>query len=287
MKATPRSSTSSTCRQHRYRSADVGVRGVRAETGEPARDASGRVRKVPSGQPGLLLSRVSKLSPDGYTDPAATEKKLVRNAFRMVTWVQHRRRCARSEWGMRHSRPPGRHLPVEGENVATTDVEAALSTADCVEECTVFGRGARYRRPRGWRHQVADGASFDGLAVANAPFRLPDYAVPLFVRLVDLAEVTDVQEPQAGPSRAGVRLESGRSGFTSSPDAQMVMCPSIPSIPARCPRASAPLTAPTPKREFRRKCAKGSRRLVEFASGRVGQLAWQRAVDVLRSSGGW
>ncbi len=39
------------------------------ETGEPVRDAGGRVRRVPSGQPGLLLSPVSRLSPfDGYTD---------------------------------------------------------------------------------------------------------------------------------------------------------------------------------------------------------------------------
>ena len=38
---------------------------------------------------------------------------------------------------------------------------------------------------------VADGRTFDGLAVANAVYsRLPDYAVPLFVRLVDSLEVT-------------------------------------------------------------------------------------------------
>ena len=54
-----------------------------AETGEPKRDGSGRVRKVPSGEPGLLISPVNKLSPfDGYTDKEASEKKLVRNAFK-------------------------------------------------------------------------------------------------------------------------------------------------------------------------------------------------------------
>src|SRR5690606_36901021 len=53
------------------------------ETGEPLRGADGRVRKVKRGEPGLLLSKVSSFQPfDGYTDPQATEKKLVRNAFR-------------------------------------------------------------------------------------------------------------------------------------------------------------------------------------------------------------
>ncbi len=53
------------------------------DTGAPLRDESGRVRRVPAGEPGLLLSRVNRLQPfDGYTDPAASEKKLVRDAFR-------------------------------------------------------------------------------------------------------------------------------------------------------------------------------------------------------------
>jgi len=44
------------------------------ETGDPVRDEKGRVRRVPSGQPGLLLSPVTRLSPfDGYTDKAASE----------------------------------------------------------------------------------------------------------------------------------------------------------------------------------------------------------------------
>ncbi|MGZ8745885.1 MAG: AMP-binding protein, partial [Mycobacterium sp.] len=53
------------------------------ETGDPKRGDDGRVRKVKTGEPGLLLSKVSSFQPfDGYTDKEATEKKLVRNAFR-------------------------------------------------------------------------------------------------------------------------------------------------------------------------------------------------------------
>ncbi len=53
------------------------------DTGEPKRDDNGRLRKVKNGQPGLLLSKVSNFQPfDGYTDKEATEKKLVRDAFK-------------------------------------------------------------------------------------------------------------------------------------------------------------------------------------------------------------
>lgn len=166
------------------------------ETGEPARDPSGRVRKVPSGQPGLLLSRVSRLSPfDGYTDPAATEKKLVRNAFSDGD-VWFNTGDVMCPLGMGHAAfvdRLGDTFRWKGENVATTDVEAALSTADCVEECTVFGVEVPDTGGRAGMAaiKVTDGGSFDGLAVANAAYsRLPDYAVPLFVRLVDSLEVT-------------------------------------------------------------------------------------------------
>ena len=53
------------------------------ETGEPVRDEKGRVRKVRGGQPGLLLSKVTNISAvRRLPDAEASEKKLVRNAFR-------------------------------------------------------------------------------------------------------------------------------------------------------------------------------------------------------------
>ena len=53
------------------------------ETGDPARDANGRLTKVKRGDVGLLLAKVTNRAPfDGYTDDDATEKKLVRNGFK-------------------------------------------------------------------------------------------------------------------------------------------------------------------------------------------------------------
>ncbi|BBX72507.1 long-chain-acyl-CoA synthetase [Mycobacterium shinjukuense] len=160
------------------------------DTGDPLRDERGRVRRVPAGQPGLLLSPVNRLQPfDGYTDPAASEKKLVRNAFRDGDcWFNTG--DVMSPQGMGHAAfvdRLGDTFRWKGENVATTQVEAALAADAAVEECTVYG--VEIPRTGGRAGMAAvklrDGAEFDGRALARAVYRqLPGYALPLFVRVV-------------------------------------------------------------------------------------------------------
>ena len=166
------------------------------ETGDPVRGDDGRVRKVPSGQPGLLLSPVSRLAPfDGYTDRAASEKKLVRNAFRDGD-VWFNTGDVMNPQGMFHASFADRlgdTFRWKGENVATTEVEAALAGVDAVEECTVFGVEVPDTGGRAGMAAIKlrDGAQFDGAALAEAFYaRLPVYAVPLFIRLVESLETT-------------------------------------------------------------------------------------------------
>ena len=76
----------------------------------------------------------------------------------------------------------------KGENVATTEVEAAVQTDPQVEECTVFGvevAGAGGRAGMA-AIQLKEGKEFDGKSLAKAVYEhLPGYAVPLFVRVVE------------------------------------------------------------------------------------------------------
>jgi fatty-acyl-CoA synthase len=161
------------------------------ETGDPLRDDAGRVRKVKTGQPGLLLSKVSSFQPfDGYTDPKASEKKLVRNAFKDGDVWFNTGDLMRSQ-GFGHATFTDRlgdTFRWKGENVATTEVEAAVSTDPQVEECTVFGvevPGAGGRAGM-VAIQLKEGQEFDGKVLAKAAYaHLPGYAVPLFVRLVE------------------------------------------------------------------------------------------------------
>ncbi len=146
-----------------------------ADTGAPLRGEDGRVQRVPAGQPGLLLSPVTRLQPfDGYTDPSASEKKLVRNAFREGDcWFNTG--DVMSPQGMGHAAfvdRLGDTFRWKGENVATTQVERALGSDKSVEECTVFG--VEIPRTGGRAGMAAvklrDGADFDGKALAGTVY---------------------------------------------------------------------------------------------------------------------
>jgi fatty-acyl-CoA synthase len=166
------------------------------DTGNPLRDDNGRVRRVPAGQPGLLLSPVNRLQPfDGYTDKSSSEKKLVRNAFRDGDcWFNSG--DVMSPQGMRHAAfvdRLGDTFRWKGENVATTQVEAALASDKAVEECTVFGVEVPHTGGRAGMAavQLREGAEFDGKSLARAVYgQLPAYALPLFVRVVESLEHT-------------------------------------------------------------------------------------------------
>jgi fatty-acyl-CoA synthase len=166
------------------------------DTGAPLRGADGRVQRVATGEPGLLLSPVTRLQPfDGYTDPSASEKKLVRNAFRDGDcWFNTG--DVMNPQGMGHAAfvdRLGDTFRWKGENVATTQVERALSSNKAVEECTVFG--VEIPRTGGRAGMAAiklrDGVDFDGNALAETVYsQLPVYALPLFLRVVDSVEHT-------------------------------------------------------------------------------------------------
>lgn len=166
------------------------------DTGAPLRDDNGRVRRVPAGEPGLLLSPVNRLQPfDGYTDKGSSEKKLVRNAFREGDcWFNTG--DVMSPQGMGHAAfvdRLGDTFRWKGENVATTQVEAALASDDSVEDCTVFGVEVPRTGGRAGMAAVKlrGGAEFDGQSLARSVYdQLPAYALPLFVRVVDSIEQT-------------------------------------------------------------------------------------------------
>jgi fatty-acyl-CoA synthase len=186
------------------------------DTGEPLRGEDGRVRRVPSGEPGLLLSPVNRLQPfDGYTDPRASEKKLVRNAFREGDcWFNTG--DVMSPQGMGHAAfvdRLGDTFRWKGENVATTQVERALAADKSVEESAVFGVEIPHTGGRAGMAAVklGDGVEFDGNAVAHTVYdQLPGYALPLFVRVVESMEHTttfksrkvDLREQGYGPDIA-------------------------------------------------------------------------------------
>ncbi|WP_123025344.1 long-chain-acyl-CoA synthetase FadD6 [Mycolicibacterium stellerae] len=186
------------------------------ETGEPKRGDNGRVRKVKTGEPGLLISKVSSFQPfDGYTDKDATEKKLVRDAFKEGDVWFNTGDLMRSQ-GFGHAAFTDRlgdTFRWKGENVATTEVEAAVSTDPQVEEATVFGVEVPDVGGRAGMValQLKEGQEFDGKALAKAAYdNLPGYAVPLFVRIVkELAHTSTFKSQKVDLRKEGYGGNSG------------------------------------------------------------------------------
>ena len=165
------------------------------ETGGAVRDANGRLRQVKVGEAGLLLAKVTKAQPfDGYTDDDATEKKLLRDGFKdgdcwFITGDLVRRQ------GLNHVAfvdRLGDTFRWKGENVATTEVEAALERLPFVEDCVVYGVEVPGCDGRAGMAAIVlrEGEPFDAIAAVALNERLPKYAVPLFVREVDSLEHT-------------------------------------------------------------------------------------------------
>ncbi len=186
------------------------------ESGEPVRDDNGRVKKVRNGEPGLLLSKVSNFQPfDGYTDKEESEKKLIRDAFKEGDVWFNTGDLMRSQ-GFGHAAFTDRlgdTFRWKGENVATTEVEAAISTDPQVEEATVFGvevEGAGGKAGMA-AIQLKEGKEFDGKALAKAAFdKLPGYAVPLFVRVVEeLAHTSTFKSQKVDLRKEGYGAGSG------------------------------------------------------------------------------
>ena len=189
------------------------------ESGDPVRDKEGRVRKVRNGEPGLLLSKVSSFQPfDGYTDEKESEKKLVRDAFKEGDVWFNTGDLMRSQ-GFGHAAFTDRlgdTFRWKGENVATTEVEAAVSQDPQVEECAVYGVEVPDTGGKAGMVaiQLKDGQDFDGKALAKAAYdKLPNYAVPLFVRVVEELAHTSTMKSQKGDLR-----KQGYGGASSEDD---------------------------------------------------------------------
>ncbi|MPY81835.1 MAG: long-chain-acyl-CoA synthetase [Actinophytocola sp.] len=165
-------------------------------TEQPVRDHKGKLRKVSTGKVGLLVTKVTNRAPfDGYTDRDATERKLIRDAFRSGDCWFNTGDLVRKQ-GFNHvafADRLGDTFRWKGENVATTEVEAAVAEHPDVEQAVVFGvevPGADGKAGMA-AIKLASGVHFDGASLAkHLATQLPGYAVPLFVRLIDEVEQT-------------------------------------------------------------------------------------------------
>jgi len=148
------------------------------------------------GEAGELLGKVgSAMEYDGYTDRAASERKLVRDAFaRGDAWFRTGDLLRQDADGYYYFVDRiGDTFRWKGENVAAQEVADLLAGTPGVTEANVYGVPVPGEDGRAGMAALvlAEGARFDGAALyAHAERHLPAYARPALVRLVREMDVT-------------------------------------------------------------------------------------------------
>src|SRR5690554_2516428 len=164
-------------------------------TRDPIRNENGRLEEVDKGEPGLLIGEITKKwAFEGYTQKEATEKSILRNAFKKGdAWFNSG--DVLREIGCKHLQfvdRMGDTFRWKGENVSTTEVENIIDGADMVEEAIVYG--VEIPETNGKAGMVTlvpqDGAFDVKRLFSYLKEHLPPYAIPVFVRVTEAIEKT-------------------------------------------------------------------------------------------------
>ena len=173
-----------------------------------ARTPEGRLVPCADGEVGEILGRVGTgvIEYDGYVDREATERKLVRDAFRTGdAWFRSGDLLRRDADGFYYFVDRiGDTFRWKGENVATQEVEETVATAPGVDHVNVYGVEVPGHDGRAGMAALvlSDGAELDPAALyARVRADLPPYARPLFLRVVDAIEVTGTLKLRKGVLR--------------------------------------------------------------------------------------
>ncbi|XP_063170210.1 long-chain fatty acid transport protein 2 [Candoia aspera] len=167
------------------------------EKDEPVRDENGYCIKVPKGEVGLLVCKITQLAPfSGYAgSKSLTEKKKLQDVFQKDDVYFNSGDLLmidRDNFIYFHDRV-GDTFRWKGENVATTEVADILGLINFIQEVNVYGVSVPDHEGRIGMASIrlADGCEFHGeILYKHVADYLPLYARPYFVRIQDAIEIT-------------------------------------------------------------------------------------------------
>jgi len=167
--------------------------------GAPLRDESGRCIRCATNEAGEAIGEISDAAGkhggrfEGYADPAASEKKILRDVFAPGdAWYRTGDLMRKDEQGFYYFVDRvGDTFRWKGENVSTGEVTAIVTSCPGVTDAAVYGVTVPGADGRAGMAAVAVGPEFDLAAFReHLAKRLPDYARPVFLRIVSAIEIT-------------------------------------------------------------------------------------------------
>jgi fatty-acyl-CoA synthase len=166
------------------------------ETGAPERGSDGLCRAVARGESGEAIGKIAGGAArfEGYTDASATEKKILRDVFEPGdAWVRSGDLMRQDAQGFFYFVDRiGDTFRWKGENVATTEVAAAAATAPGVKAANIYGVAVPGQSGKCGMAALEVEADFDPDHFrAHMALRLPAYARPVFLRIVESLALTE------------------------------------------------------------------------------------------------
>jgi fatty-acyl-CoA synthase len=165
-------------------------------TGAPARGEDGLCIAVTRGESGEAIGKIAGSAArfEGYTDAAATEKKILRDVFAPGdAWVRSGDLMRQDAQGFFYFVDRiGDTFRWKGENVATTEVAAIAAAAPGVKAANVYGVAVPGQDGKCGMAalEVEDDFNLDYFR-SYCGLRLPAYARPLFLRIVPSLAITE------------------------------------------------------------------------------------------------
>ncbi|CAK1549763.1 unnamed protein product [Leptosia nina] len=195
---------------------------VDEDTGEPIRNSKGLCQLAKAHEPGVFIGKIKPDNPAraflGYVSKEDSEKKIVRDVFsRGDSAFISGDILISDELGYLYFRDrTGDTFRWRGENVSTTEVEAAISRVADQRDAVVFGVEIPNNEGRAGMCGIVDTDSsldLDKLATDMAK-DLPKYARPVFIRIMKSMDMTatfkirkvDLQKEGFNPSTIADKL---------------------------------------------------------------------------------
>jgi fatty-acyl-CoA synthase len=171
--------------------------------GEPVRGEDGLCRRCGPDEIGEAVSRISGGDKtgtpfEGYTDKAASAKKVLRDVFAPGdAWFRSGDLMRKDARGFYYFADRiGDTFRWKGENVSTSEVSEAVASCPSISEAVVYGVAVPGADGRAGMATIVTGAGFDFAALRqHLTAALPEYARPLFLRVREAIDATGTFKP--------------------------------------------------------------------------------------------